>query len=405
MLNRFLKTASTRRLLVTLGAIVVAIASGAAIAVAATGGGPVPKPKRLAVAIRDALAARPVKGISAGVNFTNNLFPGFEIQGSDPLLTGGSGHIWVADDGRMRLELYGDNGDPEIVVTHTSWWVYDPTLHTVYEGTLAPRTGWTAYAPRRTPPLPSVGQIQSDLTQLASHLQITGAIPGDIGGQPAFTVKLSPKTAGGLIGQLQVAWDALKGVPLRFAVYARGDSTPALQLAASDVSFGTIPASDFQIEPPSDAHVVTIATPSGGDRPQLGSKKHTPVTGAGAVARHLSFKLVAPQRLGRMARQSVSLIGTGTDQGALLTYGQGLGGVVVIEHAASPGGEQRLDLSSGSGDDAHGLTLPTVSINGASAQQLDTALGTILRFTSGGVSYTVLGSVRPSVADAAARGL
>src|SRR5581483_3222021 len=97
MVNRFLRTASTRRLLATLAGIVVAIAGGAAIAVAATSSGPVPKPKRLAVAIRDALAAKPVQGISADVKFTNNLLPSFEIQGSDPLLTGGSGHIWMSN--------------------------------------------------------------------------------------------------------------------------------------------------------------------------------------------------------------------------------------------------------------------------------------------------------------------
>ena len=49
--------------------------------------------------------------------------------------------------------------------------------------------------------------------------------------------------------------------------------------------------------------------------------------------------------------------------------------------------------------------LPTVTINGTTAQELDTALGTVVRFTRSGVTYTVLGSVKPSVADSAARGL
>ena len=51
------------------------------------------------------------------------------------------------------------------------------------------------------------------------------------------------------------------------------------------------------------------------------------------------------------------------------------------------------------------LSLPTVAINGATGSELDTALGTMIRFTRGGVSYTVLGSVTPAVARAAARGL
>jgi hypothetical protein len=46
-----------------------------------------------------------------------------------------------------------------------------------------------------------------------------------------------------------------------------------------------------------------------------------------------------------------------------------------------------------------------VSINGVTGSELDTALGTMVRFTRGKVSYTVLGSVPPAAADAAARAL
>ena len=410
MLNRFLRTASTRRLLATVVGVVVAIVGGAAIAVAATGGGPVPKPKRLAVAIRDALAAKPVQGISADVNFTNRLFPGFEIQGADPLLTGGSGRLWISNDGRIRLELRGENGDPEIVLTHSSWWIYDPTLNTVYEGKLS-ASHPPADKTNKPQSLPSITQVQSALNQLATHLKISGAIPSDVGGQPTFTVKLSPKSSGGLIGQLQVAWDALRGVPLRFAVYARGDGTPVLEVAASGVSYGTVGADVFNLKPPSGAHLVQIATPAAagttGQAESRGkaTKKHTEITGANTVASHLSFTLVAPQQAGSMRLSSVRLLDMGSRRGALLVYGQGLGGVLVIEEPASPSGQKQLNLSTGSGDHTRGLALPTVQINDASGQQLDTALGTILRFSSGGVSYTVLGSVRPSVADAVARGL
>ena len=52
-----------------------------------------------------------------------------------------------------------------------------------------------------------------------------------------------------------------------------------------------------------------------------------------------------------------------------------------------------------------GLDLPKVSINGATGEELDTALGTVVRFSRGGVDYTVLGSVPPAAAEAAARGL
>jgi hypothetical protein len=85
---------------------------------------------------------------------------------------------------------------------------------------------------------------------------------------------------------------------------------------------------------------------------------------------------------------------------ALVTYGQNLGGIAVIEQAGD-GKAQTGNGNSGPG----GLTLPTVSINGATGQELDTALGTMVRFTRNGVAYTVVGSVPATAADAAARGL
>ena len=81
-----------------------------------------------------------------------------------------------------------------------------------------------------------------------------------------------------------------------------------------------------------------------------------------------------------------------------MTYGQGLGGIAVIQSAAEPG-------KNGGRRHAGGLSLPKISINGASGEELDTALGTVLRFERGGVDYTVLGSVPPTAAEAAARAL
>jgi outer membrane lipoprotein-sorting protein len=406
-MNRFLRTASTSRLLATLGGIVVLIGAGAALALAARGSGPVPKPASLAAAIRGALGAKPVEGISANINFTNNLVDTSEIQGTDPLLTGGQGHVWASKD-LLRVELYGDNGDPEIVVNHSSWWVYDPALNTVYEGKLpAHSNGSAKRSSARHEALPTVTQIQTDLNRLAAHLRISGAIPSDVGGQPTYTVKVSPRTEGGLLGQVQLAWDAVKGVPLRFAVYARGASKPVLEVAATNVSYGALPASDFDLKPPAGTHVANIATPatseaSGGTKT---AKKHAAIRGVNAVAKQLSFKLTAPQRLDGLQRHSVGLLGTGTHRGAFLLYGRGPGGIVVIEEPATGSGTQKVNLSTGSGDGARGITLPTVTINGASGQELDTALGTVVRFTSGNVTYTVIGSVSSKMADAAARAL
>jgi len=409
MINRFLRTASTRRLLATIGGCVAVIAGGTAIAVGAQGSGPMPRPAPLAGAIHRALTASPVRGINASISFTNHLINASELQGSDPLLGGGTGQAWISNDGRLRLELYGDNGDPEIVVGKTKWWISDPTLQTVYEGTLPAHSG---HKSGKTEALPSVAQIQADLNRLMQHVNVSGAVPTDVGGQPTYTVTVSPQHSGGLLGQAQLAWDAIRGVPLRFAVYARGDNTnPVVELAATGVSYGPIDSSIFTISPPSGYKVVRVATPAatGAQAPARAKLRHgkrqAEITGVRAVASRVPFKLVAPRKLVGLPRQSTSLLDMGGGHGALVTYGQNLGGIVVIEQPATANSSQRLNLSNGSGDQARGVSLPTVSIHGTTGQELDTALGTVVRFTRGGVTFTVLGSVPAYAADAAARAL
>lgn len=407
MVNRFLRTAPTRTLLSAITGVAVAIAACSAIAVAATSGGPVPPARPLASAVHGALTASPVQGLSADINFTNNLIGATELQGTDPLLQGGSGHLWVSDSGQMRLELYGSNGDPELVVNGQSWWISDPMLQTIYEGTLPAQPAEPKTSQKHM--LPTVAQIQADINHLAQHLRLSGALPTDVGGQPTYTVSMSPRQAGGLIGKLQLAWDAVHGVPLRFAVYARHDSNPVLELAASNVTYGTVDSSVFSIQKPSGYHAVNVATPSSASSSQTPATRgkegrHSDITGVSAVAKALKFKLSAPASLAGRKRQSVSLLGSGR-RGALLIYGQGLGAIVVMEQPAGAGGASQIQLSSTQGDHQRGVILPSFSVRGATAQELNTALGTFARFTSGAVTYTVIGSVNSATARAAARGL
>ncbi|MGI8505470.1 MAG: LolA family protein [Solirubrobacteraceae bacterium] len=417
---KFLRTVSTRRLLALIAGLVIVVGGGTAIAVAAAGPGPVPTPKPLAAALHDALKAPQVAGITANISFTNNLIGSADLAGgqgpSDPILTGATGRLCRGSGHRIRLELQSDNCDAQVVVNNGSFWISDPSSHTVYEGSL-PADHSGAAKPASAKPdahqgLPTIAEIQSDLNKLMKHVDVSGATPGDVAGQAAYTVSIAPKHDGGLLGQAEVAWDAVRGVPLRIAIYARGNSTPVLELKATDISYGQVPASDFNVSPPAGSKVVKIATASGhangmgsaAKLHRLGKRAHSQrVNGVAAVAAKLPFKLVAPKSLVGLPRHTVTLLDWGGKPAALVAYGQNLGGIAVIEQTQVAKDAGSGKASAGSGQSA--LSLPTVSINGASGQELDTALGTMVRFSRGGVSYMVLGSVPSAAADAAARAL
>jgi outer membrane lipoprotein-sorting protein len=398
----FLRTLSTPRLLALIAAAVVVGGGGTAIAVAATSGGPVPKQESLAEAVHGALSAPAITGISARVTFTNQLISSSDLgQESDPLLTGATGRLWLSTNHQLlRLELQGSNGDAQVVVNGNSFWVYDPSSSTVYKGQLP--AGSATGSSKATSVIPSVAKIQDELSELSKRLDLSGAIPGDVAGQPTYSVRMSPLHSGGLLGAATVAFDAIHGVPLQFSVYATGDSSPVLDLSVTDISYGSVPASDFAVSPPAGAKVVNVNVPSdSATKAKLAhGRHHASVTGAAAVAKSVHFSLVAPTTLVGLPRQSVRLLDWGGTPAALVTYGKNLGGIAVIEQAAPS-----TSTASGHSGGHSELDLPTVSINGVTGDELDTALGTMIHFTRSGVDYTVLGSVPPVAAEAAARGL
>jgi hypothetical protein len=213
-----------------------------------------------------------------------------------------------------------------------------------------------------------------------------------VAGRAAYTVSVSPKHDGGLLGSAQLAWDALNGTPLRVAVYAQGASKPVLELEATDISFGSVSESDIDVTPPAGVKIVDLSSHDSGS----GTSTDTPpVTGLPAVKESAPYAVV-PSSLDGLPLQDVRLVGPADHRSVLAVYGEGLGAILVVER------QQGATTQS----DASGLdSLPTVPLAGLSAHELSTQLGTILAWDRAGVSYVLAGSVPAPAAEAAARTL
>ena len=382
---RRLRTTSTQRLM-TIVAAVVALALTGALAQAAIGGNPEPEPKPLDRAVHDALAAPPVDGVTARIAFTNGLLPSGSLPdgGGSPLAAGAEGRLWLAGDGRARLELQSEAGDAQIVADGERLTVYDSSSETAYTMPLP------AEPKERTHEEPTLDDVRLGLDRLAEAWTLSGAQPTSTAGRPTYTVRIAPKDDGGLLGAAELAWDALNGVPLRAAVYAQGQDAPVLELAAEDVSYGAIDGSTFDARPPEGTRVVELDPPAGVDEHGRPAR----VRGVGAVQDRLPFELSAPAELAGLPRTEVRLLEADGKPGAVSVYGEGMGAIVVLQHEA--------DEEDGR---AGGLELPQVNIDGATGTEIATPLGTLVRFERDGVTYTVLGSVPPVAAENAARGL
>jgi outer membrane lipoprotein-sorting protein len=398
---RRLITLPARRLWTLLAAVCV-LALGAGIAQAAlSSGGPKPPAKPLDRAIRAAVTAPAAPGISARIAFANHLLPSGSVGGQgqgSPLLQGATGRLWLTRDGRFRLELQSQSGDAQIVSDGKQVSLYDASSNTVYKAQLPARksSAGTDSGP------PTLAAIRKGLNRLAQTWTLSGARPTNTAGQPSYTVRIAPKDDGGLLGAAEVAWDAAHGTPLRAAIYAQGQSTPVISLKATQIAYHSIPASDVAVSAPAGAKVVTL-DPGHAAAARKGMHARQPdVSGAKAVSRRLGFPLAAPAKLAGLPRKEVRLVALGQTNGALVTYGRGLGAIVVFQHKAEPAGAAK---AKGARARDSAAQLPSVNVDGATGKELATALGTVVTFDRSGVSYAVAGSVPPVAAENAARGL
>jgi outer membrane lipoprotein-sorting protein len=378
-------TRSLPRIIIHITAVVLVLA-GAAVAIASRSDAEDPPPaKPLAQAINDALSAPKPEGVSGRIEFSNRLVDSAAVPrgGENPLLSGASGRFWVARDGRARLELQSPAGDAQVRLDGDRVELYDPATNTAYVGDV---------------PLGKLGEdrgpadLQRMLAQLTRGFTLSEAQPGTVAGKAAYTVRIAPRHDGGLLGAAEVAWDAAHGLPLRAAVYAQGEREPVLEVKATELDFGPVAEADVAIQRPADAKVVEIedaaVAPTGAQR--MGKR-----AAARAVQAELPFELSAPDAVAGLPRRSIRTLRSGDDTGALVTYGKGLGALMVIQMPAHDGGLE--------GSGAPGLQ--ELSIDGTTAYELATALGTMVQFERDGVSYTVVGSVPPAAAEAAARAL
>ena len=383
-----LRTTSTRRLIAG-SALSIALVAGGVTAVMAAGSGGTPPPaKPLAAAIHDSLAAPKPTGITARVHFTNNLVSTGALPVGSPLLTGASGRLWLSG-GHVRLELQSDAGDAQITAGDGHVSVYDASSNTVYTAQVGAKT--RPPGTEQAHGVPTTDEISSALSKLAEHATLRGD-PTTQAGEPAYKVTVTPKHDAGLLGQAEVAWDAANGIPLHISIAAAGSSSPVLALDVTDISFGSVDPSVLTITPPAGAKVVDLGSLGHGSGTGSASD-HSETQGLTAVSAAVPFTLAAPDTLVGLPRTDVRLISDGKEPAALVTYGQGLGGIAVIERATS---------AQGNGDSPLG-NLPAVSIGGATGHELPTALGTLVTVERGGVSYTLVGSLPANAAEAALR--
>ncbi|GAA1896321.1 LolA family protein [Lapillicoccus jejuensis] len=263
----------------------VAVIAGGALWVgrpaSADGGLPTLTAQQLLVAAQRSAAAGSVTGLSGTVRQRVDLglpdlgsLAGSGAGGSSAsgglspmtLLSGTrTWRVWVDGPTRQRVALVSQLGESDVVRDGRTVWTWDSAEKTATKVELPAPTGKPGAAANRTPTdlVPRTPQEAADqaLAAAGRTTDVTTSGLATVAGRDAYELVLTPKDAATRVGQVRIALDGATKVPLRVEVFARGASTPAVDVGFTSVDLSTPAASTFAFTPPPGATVRTESVP------------------------------------------------------------------------------------------------------------------------------------------------
>jgi outer membrane lipoprotein-sorting protein len=239
---------------------------------------PAKTPAQLLAALASKPATPPLTGT---VVETSSLglpsLPGTSSPGSlASLLTGSHTiRIWYSDPRHFRLAVPQSMSESDIIRNGGNAWVWESSQNTVTHVVIPARAGKKAQkAEPKTPPLTPQQAANEVLKQVGPTTTVRVDSNVTVAGEAAYQLVLAPKSSSSLVGQIRIAVDAKRDVPLRVQVFAKGAKSPAAQIGFTSVSFVKPAAANFTFTAPAGA---TVKTQQLGDERSAG--KHTRAAG------------------------------------------------------------------------------------------------------------------------------
>ncbi len=222
-------------------------------------------------------------------------FSGTVTQQSDlglpklPALDGGGGssdlsslvsgshtlRVWYDGPQRVRLALLGTLGESDVVRNGSDLWMWSSQDRSATHRTLPATTGHAAPDASKLPAdLPKTPQEAADqaLKALDPSTKVTTDGTAKVAGRSAYLLILTPRDTSSLVGQVRLAIDGARHIPLQVQVFAKGASEPAFQVGFTAISFTQPSADQFRFTPPPGTKV-TEGEKGSGKRP---AHKRTP---------------------------------------------------------------------------------------------------------------------------------
>ncbi|GIE06706.1 LolA family protein [Paractinoplanes durhamensis] len=197
----------------------------------------------------DGLSGTIVESADLGLGALGSLA---QSSGDLTSLLGGSNtaRVWYAGETKARLALIGTSGETDVIRNGPDVYVWKSADKTASHLTIP--AGAASHQEQLPSALPQTPQEAADAALAAiddtTAVSTTGA--AKVAGRDAYELVLSPKDSASLIGQVRLAIDAEKHIPLRVDVYAKNATSPAVRVAFQQISFAVPDAEQFVFKAP-----------------------------------------------------------------------------------------------------------------------------------------------------------
>jgi outer membrane lipoprotein-sorting protein len=167
------------------------------------------------------------------------------ISGSNTL------RVWYGGPDRVRLALLGTLGETDLIRNGKDVWTWNSDENAYTHNQLSGAA---------EKPAPSVGRAtpqeaaQDALALIGPTTNVSTDGTAQVAHRKAYELVLSPKDSRSLVGEVRIAVDAERSVPLRVRVFARGATKPAFEVGFTQVSFTPPGAEQFTFTPPRGSH-------------------------------------------------------------------------------------------------------------------------------------------------------
>ena len=159
--------------------------------------------------------------------------------------------FWYGGADRQRVALLGTTNETDIFHSGRDVWQWDSDAHVATHSVLP-----AGHAAPATPAELTPQQLAARaIAAIDPSTRVTVAGNRRVADRSAYELVLTPRDGATRVSSVRIAIDGSTKMPLGVQVYARGSSSPAIDVSFSDVTFKTPSADNFTFTPPPGATV------------------------------------------------------------------------------------------------------------------------------------------------------